>query len=107
MQSWCIHFVRNHAEIKGTPLTHISSIVLYQELMSRRRSMKHCLPGAITIQIVCRLVSLYKETKISLFEAVYEIVRNEIATHGNSEAYSSPKLLRHPLTFQMIRNFPV
>jgi len=33
----------------------------------------------------------YKETKISLFEAVYGNARNEIVAHGDSEAYSSPK----------------
>jgi len=40
------------------------------------------------------------ETEISLFEAVYGSARNEIAAHGDSEAYSSSKLVRHPLTFQ-------
>jgi len=49
----------------------------------------------------------YKDTKILLFEAVYGIVHNEIVGHGDSEVYSSQKLVRHPLTFQVIRNFPV
>ena len=44
-----------------------------------------------------------------LLEAVYGIACNEIAlvAYGDSEAYSSPKLVRHFLTFRMIRNFPV
>jgi len=49
----------------------------------------------------------YKETKISLFEAIHGIACNEIAAHGDSETYFSPKLVRHPLTIRMIRNFPV
>ena len=40
------------------------------------------------VQIVCQLVSL-------LLEAVYGIAHNKIAVHGDSEAYSSPKLVRH------------
>jgi len=38
----------------------------------------------------CRVPSqskLFLETRISLFEAIYGIVRNEIAAHGDSEAY--------------------
>ena len=42
----------------------------------------------------CRVPSQSK-----LFEAVYGISRNKIAAHGDSEAYSSPKLVRHSLTF--------
>ena len=42
-----------------------------------------------------KLFADYKETKISL-EAVYGIARNETAAHGDSEAYSFPKLVRHP-----------
>jgi len=46
-----------------------------------------------------KLFADYKETKISLFEAVYGIACNEILAHGDSEVYSSPKLVRYPLPF--------
>ena len=50
---------------------------------------------------------IIRKLKISLLEAVCGIARNEIAACGDSEAYSSLKLVRHSLTFRMIRNFPV
>jgi len=37
--------------------------------------------------------------EISLFEAIYGTASNEIVAHGDCEAYSSPKLVRHLLTF--------
>ena len=72
--------------------------------MSQQRSIKLTLPAGYHHNPNCLPI---KETKISLLEAVYGIARNKIAAHGDSEAYSSLKLVRHSLTFRMIINFPV
>ena len=48
------------------------------------------------------LVSIYK---MSLFEAIYGIAHNEIAVHGDSEAYSSPRLIKAPSSISNDKKF--